>query len=125
MKEHPDKNFGIAHLGLDFWRKVVDENPYSYKRNDVLLCVADDGRVLCHQFLPSSELRIYECASQSQAMGCSTLIRIQEHPRDLKDPFQIDSYTTRSLYKAAYHYEMQLAEVVWLSPEKIRPILNL
>ncbi len=97
MKEHPDKNFGIAHLGLDFWRKVVDENPYSYKRNDVLLCVADDdGRVLCHQFLPSSELRIYECASQSQAMGCSTLIRIQEHlsSDNYKSPFS-DSYNCR------------------------------
>ena len=43
----------IAHLGLNFWRKLISESPgYCFESNNAfLLCLDDDGLLLIHFYL--------------------------------------------------------------------------
>jgi hypothetical protein len=108
---------GITHLGLNFWRKLVESPSYCFGSNNAfLLCLDDDGLLLLHFSLTNrisySSIVMQSCISLARASGASRLVRIQTRPADPTDPFQINSSATKALYDAAELYDLPLTEVV-------------
>jgi len=111
----PPHNLGIAHLGLNFWRQMTAANE---SNQALLLCLRDDGMMLA-DFLLTHKKSISSGWIENQArvclaasLGASTLVRVQKHPPDYFDPFQINSRATYALYDAANLYGLHLVEVV-------------
>jgi hypothetical protein len=110
----------IAHLGINFWRKIVAENSsYCFSANNtLLLCLDDNGVVLLHFFLnykgiPCSSSEVRARVVLAKSVGASTLVRIQKHSIDYTNPFQIKSLSTKALYETADLYHLRLAEVIF------------
>jgi hypothetical protein len=112
MQKPPDK-LDIAHLGFNFWKKIVEQNPSPYSKNRLLLCLDEEGKIIRRLLLPCSWRQVREHAARAQLLGASTLVRMQESvdPPDI-DPFEINSPFTKSLYRTAKIYGLRLAEVI-------------
>lgn len=113
-------NLNIAHLGVNFWRKLIAESPsYCFgSNNTLLLCLDDNGAVLLLFFLtykgiPCSSSEIRARVVLAKSSGASTLVRIQKRSIDCIDPFQIKSLQTKALHETADLYDLRVAEVVF------------
>ena len=117
----PPHNLGTAHLGINFWKRIVDENPNIYSKNALLLGLDDDGTVLLRFLLPCSWSEVRQHAAQARLIGASTIVRMQEsgNPPDI-DSFQTNTDFTKALYRAADIYGLQLVEVT-RPIHKLRP----
>ncbi len=103
----------IAHLGLNFWRKLAFE---TLGRDAFLLCLNDDGDLLMQFPLASGNedgssvmgARVQMAIS----IGTASLVRIQRQPASHLDPFGRHSFSTRALYDTAHLYGLPLTEVI-------------
>jgi hypothetical protein len=78
-------NLDIAHLGLNFWRKLIAESPsYCFESNNaLLLCLDDNGIVLfdfflTHKGISCSSVVMRACVSLAKSSGASALVRVQK-----------------------------------------------
>ena len=118
MKELSFKNSNIAHLGRNFWRKLVADCPtYNFKSdNCFLLFIDDDGRLLDCLLLTDGKKSCTDvmqaCTTLERFFEATALVRLQTQPAYTKDPLGRHSLQTEALYTIADLYNLHLAEVV-------------
>lgn len=117
MKEHSLKNSNIAHLGRNFWRKLVADCPtYNFESDNSFLLFLDDDGLLLECFHLGDEEPPYFDVKKARMilhkLGVTAIVRLQTQPAFLKNPLERNSLQAEWIYSLANFYNLHLADVV-------------
>jgi len=117
MKEHSLKNSNIAHLGRNFWRRLIADCPtYNFKSdNSFLLFLNDDGFLLECFHLGDGEPPYFDVKKALMILhklGVTAIVRLQTQPAFLKNPLERNSLQQEWIYSLADFYNLHLADVI-------------